>query len=75
LNSLNEFAELISDHIGIRLEGEDLHRQVEDVPGWDSVHLMWLLTVLERATGRRLSLPAVIEAPTLAHVYELAVTA
>ena len=75
MNSLAEFAELISDHIGIRIEGDDLHRKVEDVPGWDSVHLMWLLTVLERETGRRVSLPAVIEAPTLAHVYELAVTA
>ena len=74
MNSMAEFAGLISDHIGIRIGTADLHRKVEEVPGWDSVHLMWLLTVLERETGRRLSLPAVIEAPTLADVYELAVT-
>jgi hypothetical protein len=73
LNSLDEFAVLISDHIGIPVTSEDLRRNVDEVPGWDSLHVMWLLTVLERETGRRLSLPDVIEAPTLAHVYELAV--
>jgi acyl carrier protein len=73
LNSLDEFAVLISDHIGIPVTSEDLRRHVDEVPGWDSLHVMWLLTVLERETGRRLSLPDVIEAPTLAHVYELAV--
>lgn len=74
MNSLDEFAELISDHIGIPVTGDDLRRNVDEIPGWDSLHVMWLLTVLERETGRRLSLPDVIEAPTLAHVYELAVT-
>ncbi|MER5757258.1 phosphopantetheine-binding protein [Streptomyces sp. NPDC002088] len=73
MNSLDDFAELISDQIGIPVTSEDLRRSVDQVPGWDSLHVMWLLTLLERETGRRLSLPQVIEAPTLAHVYDLAV--
>ncbi|MFD8483838.1 acyl carrier protein [Kitasatospora sp. NPDC059673] len=73
MNSLEDFAELIGDQIGVRVTVEDLHRNIDEVPGWDSLHVMWLLTVLERETGNQLPLPQVIEAPTLAHVYRLAV--
>ncbi|GAA3012300.1 acyl carrier protein [Kitasatospora sp. NPDC127116] len=75
MKSLDEFAELIGDQLGVPITVEDLHRDIDEVPGWDSLHVMWLLTVLERETGRRLSLPQVIEAPTLAHVHRLAVGA
>lgn len=41
----------------------------------DSVHLLRLLTVLERETGRQISLPEMLEAQSLQHIFDLTVAA
>jgi acyl carrier protein len=68
-----DFIGLLRDELGLELDVEDVSLGFDEVPGWDSVHLLRLLTVLERETGRALSVPDVLQAPNLRHVYELAV--
>ena len=73
MNSIDDFVVLVRDETGLEVTSENVHAVFDEVPGWNSLHLLTLLTLLERATGRTLSLPDVLEAPSLAHVYELAV--
>ena len=46
---------------------------LESVPGWDSIHLLSLLTILERETGRQIALPAVLQATNLDEIYRAVV--
>ncbi|GAA1462546.1 phosphopantetheine-binding protein [Nocardiopsis exhalans] len=70
----DDFLTLIRDDLGLNVTGDDLDRSFDEIPGWDSVLLLTLLTSLEGSTGRPVSLPDVLEAPHLRRVYELAVT-
>jgi acyl carrier protein len=73
VTDVEDFIRLIHAELGLHLTAEDLDTGFDQVPGWDSVHLLTLLVALERETGRRISLPDVLEAPSLAHVYTVAV--
>ncbi|MFK0297181.1 acyl carrier protein [Streptomyces sp. NPDC090442] len=73
MNSIDAFMTLIQDDLGLPVDDSDVDRALETVPGWDSVHLITLLSMLERETGRSLSLPAALEATTLRGLYDVAV--
>lgn len=73
MNTLDDFVELVRDELGLAVTTETVGQTFDQLEGWDSVQLLALLTALERETGRRISLPDVLEAPSLEHVYTLAV--
>ncbi|MFF1612749.1 phosphopantetheine-binding protein [Amycolatopsis sp. NPDC058278] len=75
MNSLDEFVTLVRDEIGLALTAGDVTVEFDRLPGWDSVLLLRLVTLLERETGRGISFPDVLEAPNLARIYDLAVAA
>lgn len=72
MKSLDDFIELVHDELGLPVTSENVSAGFDELPGWDSVHLLTLLVIVERETGRLLSLPQVLKAPSLASVYELA---
>lgn len=67
--TVDDFVALVRDELGLSVQTADLDRSLDTVAGWDSVHLLTLCSALERATGKRISLPAVLEADSLAGVY------
>lgn len=73
VHTVEEFVALVRDELGLPVKVADLDRSLDTVDGWDSVLLLSLCTALERATGRQLSLPEVLEANTLADIYAVAV--
>lgn len=75
MNSFDDFLDLVTDEVGIPVTAEDARNDLDTVAGWDSVHLLTLLTVLERRTQRSLALPDALKARTLADIYELAAAA
>jgi acyl carrier protein len=74
VKTVNEFVALIQDEVGLAVTPEDVPESFDRIPGWDSLHLLTLLGALERETGRRLSMPAVLEARSLHDIYALAVS-
>ena len=73
MNSISDFAALVRDELGLPVTVQNVGLGFDELPGWDSVHLLTLLAVLERASGRRISLADVLEAPSLECIYALAV--
>lgn len=73
MNSIGEFVSLVHDELGLPVTVEDAARELNDIPGWDSMHLLWLVTILEQRTGRGLSVVDILDAPNLKYIYELAV--
>lgn len=73
MNSIDDFADLLRNQLGLAVTPEQIDAGFDKVPGWDSVQLLTLLTVLERATGRQISLPEVLEAGSLRDVFSVAV--
>ena len=71
--SIDEFVTLIRDEIGLPVTVDDVGRDLGELAGWDSVHLLTLLTALERETGRGVSLPDVLTAPSLGGIYAVVV--
>jgi acyl carrier protein len=71
--SIGDFVTIIRDDLGIPVTDRDIGLELDRVAGWDSVHLLSLCTILERTTGRPLSLPDVLQARTLERIYALAV--
>jgi acyl carrier protein len=72
MNSLDGFVTLVRDELGLEVTRDSVGADLRDIPGWDSVHLLALLVILERETSRQLSMPDVLEAGSLEHIYELA---
>ncbi|MFC8175611.1 phosphopantetheine-binding protein [Streptomyces sp. NPDC057242] len=65
-----EFADLVRDEIGIDVTEAELDLPLDALTGWDSVHLLSLLVLLEKETGRPLSLPDFLDAGSLAAIHE-----
>ena len=73
MTDIEEFVDIVRDEIGLPVTVEDLGRDFDQVTGWDSVYLLNLLIVLERHTGRRISLPDVLDATSLRDLYTVVV--
>ncbi|MEO3808650.1 hypothetical protein ABGB17_06585 [Sphaerisporangium sp. B11E5] len=74
MNTIEEFIALVSDELSLPLTVADAGRELDDIPGWDSLHLLWLVTVLEARTGRNISVIDLLDAPDLRSIYRLATT-
>jgi acyl carrier protein len=72
VNNVSGFIALVRDELGLPVTSDNLDTDLQSVPGWDSVHLLSLLMILERETGRRISMPDMLEAQTLGRIYEVA---
>lgn len=75
MNTIDDFVTLLNDEIGLQVTAAEAELKLDQVPNWDSLHLLSLLSALERATGRPVSMPDVLEASSLKEIYLLAVDA
>lgn len=73
MKTIDDFVTVVRDELGLAVTNDDVSQPLDQVDGWDSVHLLTLATVLEQRTGRSLVLPDVLEAGTLEEIYLLAV--
>ncbi|MFI6935712.1 acyl carrier protein [Streptomyces sp. NPDC050287] len=73
MRNIDEFLALVHGEIGLSLTPETVRGGFDELPGWDSLHLLTLLTAIERETGHRVSMPGVLEATSLHDIYELTV--
>lgn len=73
MTTIDDFIALVHAELGLRVTREDVTRTLDEVAGWDSVHLLALATALERETGRRIVLPDLLEAGSLEGIYAVAV--
>lgn len=71
MNSTEEFVALLREDLALPVTAADLESGFDELPGWDSVHLLALLTAVERRTGRMISLPDLLAAGSLREVYAL----
>lgn len=71
MTTIEEFVALIDSELGLAVTAADVHRDFDQVAGWDSVLLLSLLTALERETGRPVPFADVLEARNLAGIYAL----
>ncbi|MFF7656643.1 phosphopantetheine-binding protein [Streptomyces sp. NPDC007983] len=74
MKTIDDFLTLIQDELGLAIAAHELGLDLDEVAGWDSLHLLSLCTLLERETGTSLSLPDVLEARSLERIYTLAVS-
>ncbi|MFF9351717.1 acyl carrier protein [Streptomyces sp. NPDC014734] len=68
---MDEFVAVVRDEIGLPITAGHLDVGFDQVPEWDSLHLLRLIAVLERETGSALSFPDVLQAPDLGSLYRL----
>ncbi len=73
MNSLEDFVAILQDDLGLSIRIEDVGKDLDQVAGWDSAHLLQLMSVLERETGRPVALPDLLSASSLKEIYTLAV--
>jgi len=69
--TIEDFVLLVQDELGLDVSAERLDVGFDEVPGWNSLHLLRLVALLERETERALSVPDLLSAPTLGSVYAL----
>lgn len=73
MNDVEDFVALLRDELGMAVTREDLDKHLDQVADWDSAHLVELVTLLERETGRGVSVPDVLSASSLAEIHRIAV--
>ena len=69
LGRLDDFLRLLHDECSVDLRGRGAGTRLADVPEWDSVLLLRLVTALEEATGRQLPIRPLLEARTFADIH------
>ncbi|MFF4764718.1 acyl carrier protein [Streptomyces sp. NPDC001292] len=74
MNTLEDFIALVRDELALPVTVEDAGRGLHELPGWESIHLLRLVTVLEDRTGRSVSVVDLLEAPSLESIYGLVAT-
>ncbi|MCM2393819.1 acyl carrier protein [Streptomyces albipurpureus] len=73
MQTIDEFVRLVRDELGMPLEDHEVHADLDQLPEWDSLYLLKLVTVLEQTTGRPLPVGRLLEARSLQEIYRLAV--
>jgi acyl carrier protein len=68
-----QFIGILRDLVGFPVGPEELDTAFDQLPGWDSVYLLKLVTSMERETGLRLPVARVLEARSLGEVLALVV--
>ncbi|MEU6093122.1 acyl carrier protein [Streptomyces sp. NPDC047085] len=71
--SVDDFIALVRDEIGLDIEPEQIAVDFDELPDWDSLYLLKLVTALELATGRKVSVGKVLEARSLKAIHDVAV--
>jgi acyl carrier protein len=66
-----EFMALVRAESGLHIGTDDLHTEFDNLAGWDSVHLLKLLSALEATSGRRLPVTQLLEAQSLGELHAL----
>ncbi|MYZ34565.1 MULTISPECIES: acyl carrier protein [unclassified Streptomyces] len=72
--TLDDYVRFVNDEIGMPLAPEQVAADFDELPDWDSLYLLKLVTALEPAIGRKVPVGKVLEARSLKEIYELAVT-
>ncbi|MFG2648278.1 acyl carrier protein [Streptomyces sp. NPDC048436] len=70
----DDYLGILRDLVGFPVTPEELGTPFDQLNGWDSVHLLKLVTVIERETQVRLPVTRVLEARSLNEVFGMAVT-
>ncbi|WP_026424922.1 hypothetical protein [Actinokineospora inagensis] len=70
--TLPEFLALVRDEVGV---SADPDTSFDELPEWDSQHLVWLVMAIERAAGTPVSLQDALSAGSLGELYSVAVGA
>jgi acyl carrier protein len=73
MRTIDDFVHLLHEELGMPVTVEDTRLGLDHLPDWDSLHMLSLLTVLERRTGRSISLPDALQATSLAEIFDLSV--
>ncbi|GGT22201.1 acyl carrier protein [Streptomyces chromofuscus] len=72
--TLDDYVRLVTEEIGMPLAPGQVAADFDELPEWDSLHLLRLVTALEPAIGRRVPVGEVLQARSLKEIYDLAVT-
>lgn len=72
MHTIDDFVRLVRDELGMPLEDHQVSSDLDQLPEWDSLYLLKLVTVLEQATGRSLPVGRLLEARSLGEIYRLA---
>jgi len=67
-----DFVELVEAETGLPLDTADLATGFDDLPGWDSVHLLKVLSALEAEHGITLQIAQLLDAKSLGDLHAAA---
>ncbi|MEU6479294.1 acyl carrier protein [Streptomyces sp. NPDC047017] len=68
-DTLDGFLALLRDELGLEATAGQARGNLTDLPRWDSLYLLRLVTLVEEETGRRLPLSEVLQARTLVEIH------
>lgn len=68
------FLDAVRDGLGLDLTEEQAAADFDLLPDWDSVHLLRLVMLLERETGRSVPVSRVLQARSLREIHSLVTT-
>ncbi|MER7951857.1 acyl carrier protein [Streptomyces sp. NPDC096079] len=71
MKNLDDFLILVENEIGLSLTPATVGAGFDELSGWDSLHLLTLLTAIERETGQRVPMTQVLEATSLHDIFVL----
>lgn len=71
--SETEFVQLVRDELSLPVaDTGDLDADLDAIVGWDSMHVLRLVTAMEQRTGRRVPVGAMLVERTLRGIYRCA---
>ncbi|HEY2061742.1 hypothetical protein [Amycolatopsis sp. NBC_01480] len=72
MTTIDDFIGLLNTELGMAWTADDLDVHLDQLPEWNSLHLLSVLTRLEQYTGHEVSLPDALVAGSLRDLYGVA---
>ncbi|NUK03401.1 acyl carrier protein [Streptomyces lunaelactis] len=73
MRTVVDLISLANEHLGTDLKPDDAGRELTELPCWDSVHLLRLVSLLETELGRQVPVAEMLEARSLSEIWTVAV--
>ncbi|MGW3623258.1 phosphopantetheine-binding protein [Streptomyces sp. NPDC000880] len=73
MHTVVDLISLANEHLGTDLEPADAGRELAELPCWDSVHLLRLVTLIEQELGRPVPVAEMLQARSLSEIWTAAV--
>ncbi|MDJ0744617.1 MAG: acyl carrier protein [Xenococcaceae cyanobacterium MO_167.B27] len=71
MNSITDLIDLMQEVLELPITEQDINIHFDCLDGWDSLHILRLITSIEAETGQKIAVASILQARNIQEIYQL----